>query len=77
MEFFKVTCPGKGKVSIDGSYQGENTDGTEQKIFQCNPGAHDISMECLEEKQCAEPVKRVQIEDTNPILPKEIYFICS
>ena len=76
MEFFMVNCPGLGSVAVDGSYQGDNRDDMELKVFQCNRGTHDISMECQDGKLCQESSKRVQLEDTNPIMPMEITFTC-
>ncbi len=76
MEFFKVTCPGSANVLIDGIFQGETMDGADPRVFQCNTGMHDITLECLDGKQCLEPVKRVQIKNTNPILPMEVTFSC-
>ncbi len=77
MEFFTVPCPGKGKVSIDGRYQGDSIEDEDLKVFQCNRGTHDISMECLVGKQCKETVQRVQVEDSDPIIPMEVEFECS
>ncbi len=77
MEFFTVPCPGKGKVFIDGQYQGDSLEDTELKVFQCNTGTHDIAMECLVDKQCVKTSQKVQIEGTNPILPMEVPFICA
>ena len=77
MEFFKLVCPEKGNVSIDGNFQGESMDGTEPRVFQCNTGIHDIAMACLNGKQCQEPVQRLRIEHTNPILPMEVIFTCA
>ena len=76
MEFFKIICPGKGNVFIDGIFQGESMDGTDPKIFQCNTGVHDISMDCLDGKICGEPSQRIRIEHTNPIFPMEVIFTC-
>lgn len=63
MEFFEVPCPGRGKVSVDGSYQGDNRSevGGNLDTFQCGRGLHDISMSCLVGRICAEPVKRLNI----------------
>ena len=76
MEFFTVPCPGRGEVSIDGSFQGENKDGERLHVFQCSEGLHDISMTCLVGRQCQEPVQRAQIAGTDPILPREVPFLC-
>ncbi len=76
MEFFTVPCPGKGEVSIDGSPQGKNKDGKKLHPFQCNDRLHDISMTCLNGKQCQEPVQRVMITGANPILPQKVPFVC-
>jgi hypothetical protein len=77
MQFFTVPCPGKGKVSVGGSYQGENMDGAGLKVFQCNKGVHDIGLECLVGKQCLNPLQRVEIKGTNPIDPMEVKFTCA
>ncbi len=77
MEFFKIICPGKGNVFIDGSFQGLSLDGSEPRVFQCNTGTHDIRMDCLDGKQCQKPVQRVRVEHTNPIQPMEVIFICA
>lgn len=52
-------------------------DGAEPKIFQCNTGVHDIRMDCLDGKICDEPIQRIRIEHTNPILPMEVIFTCA
>lgn len=77
MEFFKVPCPGRGEVSINGSPQGENMKDNKLHVFQCGEGTHDISMKCLVGKRCQEPVQRVSITGTNPILPQEAPFTCA
>lgn len=87
MQFFKVPCPGRGTVSIDGKPQGENKQaGREEsdtrqgdglRIFQCGTGLHDLSMACLVGKRCRRPVQRVQIDKTDPILPMEVPFECA
>jgi hypothetical protein len=76
MEFFTVSCQRKGKVSLDGSYQGENTNGEILRVFQCCAGLHDISLECQIGRRCREMTQRIRLSGTNPYLPKEIRFIC-
>lgn len=76
MEFFTVSCLRKGKVSIDGSYLGDNKNGDTLRVFQCHPGLHDISLECQIGRKCREMTQRVMITGTNAILPKEIRFLC-
>ena len=76
MEFFTVCCLRKGKVSIDGSYLGENKSGASLRVFQCGAGLHDISLECQIGRRCREMTQRVLICGTNAILPKELRFIC-
>ena len=77
MEFFTVSCLRKGKVSIDGSYLGENKNGEFLRVFQCRPGLHDVSLECQIGRSCREMTQRVMIAGTNAILPKEIRFLCN
>ena len=77
MEFFKVPCPGKGKVSIDQRYQGENKDNESLHVFLCSEGNHDISMACLVGKTCQETVQRIPLSNTNPIDPPEVTFTCA
>lgn len=79
MEFFIVPCPGIGEVSVDGSVQGENKekDSCNLIVFQCGRGLHDISITCLASRTCLDPVKRVEIKDTNPIQPMGVPCICA
>ena len=77
MEFFTVSCLRKGKVSIDGSYLGENKNGEFLQVFQCRAGLHDVSLECQIGRRCREMTQRVMIAGTNAILPKEIRFLCN
>ena len=76
MEFFTVSCLRKGKVSIDGSYLGENRQGETLRVFQCCAGLHDISLECQFGRKCREMTQRVMIAGTNAILPREVRFYC-
>lgn len=76
MEFFTVSCLRRGRVSVDGSYLGENKTGDTLHVFQCAPGLHDISLECLTGRQCRVMTQRVMITGTNAILPIRIYFVC-
>lgn len=76
MEFFTVSCHRKGKVSIDGSYQGENKDGETLHVFHCREGLHDISLECQVGQKCRELTQRVMISGTNAIIPIVIRFVC-
>jgi hypothetical protein len=76
MEFFTVSCLRKGKVSLDGSYLGENKYGETLRVFQCGAGLHDISLECQIGRRCREMTQRVMITGTNAILPRELRFFC-
>ncbi|HJV64931.1 MAG TPA: hypothetical protein VJ550_04290 [Geomonas sp.] len=76
MEFFTVSCLRRGRVSIDGSYLGENRSGDTLRVFQCSAGLHDVSLECLTGRQCRVMTQRVMITGTNAILPIRIYFVC-
>ena len=71
-----VSCLRKGRVSIDGSYVGENKSGDTLQVFQCAPGLHDVSLECLNGRRCRVMTQRVMIAGTNAILPIRIYFVC-
>lgn len=77
MEFFTVSCLRKGKVSIDGSYLGDNKKGDALRLFQCDAGLHDISLECQIGQKCREMTQRVMITGTNPFVPKEFRFFCN
>ena len=76
MEFFTVLCLRKGRVSMDGSYLGENRNGDCLCVFQCEAGLHDISLECLTGRRCRIMTQRVMISGTNAILPVRIRFVC-
>ncbi len=76
MEFFKVPCPGKGNVKLDGVFQGPNFQNGELHVFQCNRGDHDIEMECLVGKKCKEALQNKIVKNTDPILPMEVPFVC-
>jgi len=76
MEFFTASCLGKGKVLVDGVYQGESKDGTTLHVFQCSAGLHDITLEFLTNGSCHKKTRRVMITGTTPILPMAIPFIC-
>jgi hypothetical protein len=76
MEFFIAPCLCKGKISIDGSYQGENKEGDTLRVFQCGAGLHDITMEYRNSGPHQRQTKRVMIAGTNRILPMVIPFIC-
>ena len=76
MEFFTVSCLRRGKVSVDGSYLGENKNGDSLCVFQCDAGLHDITLECLTGRRCRPMTQRVMITGTNAILPIRIYFVC-
>ena len=76
MEFFTVSCLRRGKVSIDGTYLGENKQGEFLRVFQCCAGLHDVSLQCQMDRRCREMTQRVLISGTNAILPKEIRFFC-
>ncbi len=77
MEFFTVPCPGRGNVSVGGSFQGASIKDDKLHVFQCGEGLHDISMECLVGKKCHVTMQRILIAGTNPVLPQEIPFICA
>jgi hypothetical protein len=76
MEFFTVSCLRRGKVSIDGCYQGNNKDGETLHVFQCGAGLHDISLECQVGQKCREMTQRVRISGTNAIVPIVVRFLC-
>jgi len=76
MEFFTVSCLRRGRVSMDGRYQGENKNGETLQVFQCHAGLHDISLECRIGKKCREMTQRVMITGTNAIVPFVIRFVC-
>ncbi|ACH40383.1 hypothetical protein Gbem_3388 [Citrifermentans bemidjiense Bem] len=76
MEFFTVSCLRKGRVSVDGLYQGENKTGGTLKVFQCRAGLHDVSLECKIGQKCREMTQRVLISGTNAIVPLVIGFVC-
>ncbi|WP_026842675.1 hypothetical protein [Citrifermentans bremense] len=76
MEFFTVSCLRKGRVSVDGLYQGENKTGETLKVFQCRAGLHDVSLECKVGQKCREMTQRVLIAGTNAIVPLVIGFVC-
>ena len=76
MEFFTTPCLCKGKVSIDGVYQGETRDGGSLRVFQCGAGLHDITLEYRNGGPCQRQTKRVMISGTTPTLPMTIPFIC-
>ena len=76
MEFFTTSCLGKGKVSVDGVYQGESKDGTTLHVFQCEAGLHDITLENENNGSRQVQTRRVMISGTNAILPLAIPFIC-
>ncbi len=77
MEFFSVPCPGKGKVSIDGVFQGDSKVDEKLHVFQCNEGTHEIAMACLVGRTCRRAVQEMVIAGTNPILPQEVTFTCA
>jgi hypothetical protein len=77
MEFFNVPCPKRGEVFIDGSSLGENKSDGELNVFQCNPGNHYISMNCLAGNSCQTRRQLKNITDTNPINPLGVPFQCA
>jgi hypothetical protein len=77
MEFFTVSCSGRGEVFIDDNSLGENKSDGELNVFQCNPGNHYISMNCMVGKPCRVSKQLVNIINTNPISPMEVYFKCA
>lgn len=76
MEFFTVSCLRRGRVLVDGLYQGENKTGETLKVFQCRAGLHDVSLECNIGRKCREMTQRVLISGTNAIVPLVIDFVC-
>ena len=76
MEFFTAACLGKGRVSVDGCYQGENKDGNTLHVFQCRAGLHDISLEFQNGRRQRKMTRRVLIAGTSPYLPLEVRFVC-
>ena len=76
MEFFTASCLCKGKVSVDGVYQGVSRDGNSLRVFQCCAGLHDITMEYQNGGPCHRQTRRVMITGTTPTLPMAIPFIC-
>ena len=76
MEFFAVSCLRRGKVSVDGLYQGESKTGETLHVFQCPAGLHDVSLECRIGQKCREMTQRVMIAGTNAIVPLVIRFYC-
>lgn len=77
MEFFKVPCPDRGVVFIDGSPQGENKSDDQLNVFQCNPGTHYISLTCQVGRRCMEMQQSKEIINTNPISPMKVPFTCA
>lgn len=78
MEFFRCPCPGRGEVVLDGSYQGENKNGSgEIRILQCGPGLHEVALTCLVGRKCSNPRQEINISGTNPIFPLEVLFTCA
>lgn len=76
MEFFTVSCLRRGIVRVDGLYQGENKTGETLRVFQCQAGLHDVSLECRLGRRCLEMTQRVMISGTNAILPVTVRFVC-
>lgn len=76
MEFFTVCCLRRGRVSVDGLYQGENKTGDAPRLFQCRAGLHDISLECRVGGICKEMTQRVLVSGTNAIVPMVVRFVC-
>ena len=76
MEYFTVSCMRKGRVSIDGCYLGMNKMGGGVRVFQCQAGLHDISLECTRGRRCRVMTQRVMIAGTNAILPVQVRFVC-
>jgi hypothetical protein len=76
MEFFTASCLCKGRVSVDGVYQGESKDGSTLHVFHCDAGLHDITMEYRNGGPCHSKTRRVMITGTIPARPMAIPFIC-
>ncbi|GFO55872.1 hypothetical protein GMSM_28790 [Geomonas sp. Red276] len=76
MEYFTVSCQRKGKVILDGLDLGENRRGDTLRVFQCDPGLHDVTLECLLGGRCRVMTQRVMIAGTNAILPVQVRFVC-
>lgn len=78
MEFFACPCPGKGTVILDGNAQGPNKDQDgANRTLQCGTGLHQVALDCLVGKACANASQEVAISGTNPILPQEVPFQCA
>jgi len=76
MEFFTASCLCKGRVSVDGVFQGDNKEGKALHVFQCSAGLHDITMEYQNGGPGQKQTRRVMITGTTPTLPMAIPFIC-
>ena len=76
MEYFTASCLCKGKVSVDGVYQGESKEGNALHVFQCGPGLHDVTLEFQTKESCHRKTMRVMIAGTTRIAPLAIPFIC-
>jgi len=76
MEYFKVACPGKGKVFLDGVFKAENFTGIELRSFVCTSGLHDISMVCDKGNACQKAHQRLMIRNTSQDSPQLIQFEC-
>lgn len=77
MEFFTCPCPGNGRVLVDGNLQGDNKEGSgNNRTLQCGRGLHQIALECVHGKKCADSPQTVMISETNPISPQEVPFQC-
>jgi hypothetical protein len=76
MEFFTVSCQRKGRVSLDGEDLGENRLGGLLRVFQCEAGLHDVTLECLKGRRCRLMTQRIMITGTNGILPLQVRFVC-
>ncbi|MCM2358295.1 MAG: hypothetical protein NDI77_09110 [Geobacteraceae bacterium] len=78
MEFIRCPCPGLGKVFVDGDEQGANKDGAgEVRAVLCGPGLHEIALECLIGRKCANSPQQVDLAGTSPVQPKEVPFRCA
>jgi hypothetical protein len=77
VEFYTVSCQREGRVFLDGCDQGDNKCGGIPRVFECEAGLHDVSLQCLIGRKCRIMTQRVIISGTNGIVPLQIRFVCS
>lgn len=77
MEFYQCSCPGTGRVILDGIDQGPNKDSAGNLLTkQCDAGPHTISVLYDAGNTCSPAQIKIEIKDTDPISPMEIVFNC-